>query len=66
PMIITGGLEILSKGSAWINTGTMKVKILPAIYVDNLPKGREGREKLMQMVREQMEEVLNEEGYGSD
>jgi 1-acyl-sn-glycerol-3-phosphate acyltransferase len=66
PMIITGGLQILSKGSAWINTGTMKVKILPAIYVDNLPKGREGREKLMQIVREQMEEVLNQEGYGSD
>ena len=61
PMIITGGLEILSKGSAWINTGTMRVKILPAIYVDDLPRGREGREKLMQIVREQMEEVLNQE-----
>ncbi len=39
----------------------MKVKILPAIYVDDLPSGREGREKLMQIVREQMEEVLNQE-----
>jgi 1-acyl-sn-glycerol-3-phosphate acyltransferase len=63
PMIITGGREILIKGSAWINPGSMKVKILPAISVDDLPKGREGREKLMQIVREQMEEELHHEGY---
>jgi len=63
PMIITGGLDILPKGSAWFKTGTMKVRILPAIHVDDLPKGREGREKLMHIVREQMEEELHHEGY---
>ena len=62
-MVITGGLDILSKGSVWINPGSMKVKILPAIYVDDLPPGREGREKLMRIVREQMEEELKLEGY---
>lgn len=41
----------------------MKIKILPPISVDDLPKGREGREELMQIVRGQMEEVLAVEGY---
>ncbi len=63
PMVITGGAELLSKGSRHPNPGTMKIKILPPISVDDLPKGREGREKLMQIVRAQMEEVLAVEGY---
>jgi len=63
PMVITGGLELLSKGSRHPNSGTMKIKILPPITVDDLPKGREGREKLMRVVRDQMEEVLHQEGY---
>ena len=63
PMVITGGIELLSKGSRHPNPGTMKIKILPPISVDDLPKGREGREELMRIVREQMEEVLAVEGY---
>jgi len=62
-MVITGGLKLLSKGSRHPNPGTMKIKILPPISVDHLPKGREGREELMAIVREQMEEVLAVEGY---
>lgn len=62
-MVITGGAELLTKGSRHPNPGTMKIKILPPISVDDLPKGREGREKLMHIVREQMEEVLAVEGY---
>lgn len=62
-MVITGGLELLSKGSRHPNPGTMKIKILPPISVDHLPKGREGREELMAIVRKQMEEVLAVEGY---
>ncbi len=62
-MVITGGAELLSKGSRHPNAGTMKIKILPPISVDDLPKGREGREELMQIVRGQMEEVLAVEGY---
>ncbi len=58
PMVIAGGLKLLSKGSRRANPGTMKIRILPPIHVDELPKGREGREMLMKMVREQMEEVL--------
>ena len=61
PMVITGGLELLSKGSRHPNPGTMKIKLLPAINVDGLPKGREGREELMHIVREQMQEVLDHE-----
>jgi len=63
PMVITGGLKLLSKGSRHPNSGMMKIKILPPISVDDLPKGREGREKLMHIVREQMEEELHHEGY---
>ncbi len=62
-MVITGGHELLSKGSRHPNPGTMKIKILPPISVDHLPKGREGREELMAIVRKQMEEVLAVEGY---
>lgn len=62
-MVITGGIELLSKGSRHPNPGTMKIKILPPISVDEMPKGREGREELMQIVRKQMEDVLVVEGY---
>jgi len=62
-MVITGGAELLSKGSRHPNPGIMKIKLLPPIPVDDLPKGREGREKLMHIVRQQMEEVLAVEGY---
>lgn len=62
-MVITGGTELLSKGSRHAIPGTMKIKLLPPISVDDLPKGREGREMLMHTVREQMEEVLAAEGY---
>lgn len=57
-MVITGGAELLSKGSRHPNPGTMKIKLFPPISVDDMPKGREGREELMQIVRNQMEEVL--------
>ena len=59
PMVITGGLEIMSKNSRVLKPGTMKIRILPPIYVDDLPQGREGRDELMRTVRGQMEEVLN-------
>ena len=62
-MVITGGAELLSKGSRHPNPGIMKIKLLSPILVDDLPKGREGREKLMHIVRRQMEEVLAVEGY---
>jgi len=62
-MVITGGAELLSKGSRHPNPGIMKIKLLPPIPVDDLPKGREGREKLMHIVRRQMQEVLAVEGY---
>lgn len=62
-MVITGGAELLSKGSRHPNPGTMKIKILPPISVDEMPKGREGREQLMHIVRKQMEDVLGVEGY---
>lgn len=62
-MVITGGAELLSKGSRHPNPGTMKIKLFPPISVDDMPKGREGREELMQIVRQQMEEVLEAEGY---
>ncbi len=61
PMVITGGLNIKSKGSKILKPGTMKVRILPPINVDDLSPGKEGREQLMRMVRTQMEQVLDEE-----
>ncbi len=60
PMVITGGLNISPRNSWRVHPGTMQVKILPPIYTDDLPSGRVGREELMQIVREQMETVLNE------
>ena len=62
-MVITGGAELLSKGSRHPNPGTMKIKLFPPISVDDMPKGRKGREELMQIVRNQMEVVLEAEGY---
>ncbi len=59
-MVITGGREIRSKGSRWINPTDMSVKIFPPIKVDDLPPGRIGREELMSMVRSQMQGVLDE------
>ena len=65
-MVITGGRRLLSKGSRHPNPGVMKVTLLPPISVDDLPRGREGREQLMHIVREQMQEVLDaEEIYDS-
>ena len=61
PMVITGGLSIMSKGSKVLKPGTMKIRILPPIDVGHLPVGREGREELMRIVRAQMEEVLDRE-----
>jgi 1-acyl-sn-glycerol-3-phosphate acyltransferase len=61
PMVITGGLKLKSKDSKVLKQGTMKVEILPAIYIDNLPSGKEGREELMRLVRSQMQEVLDAE-----
>jgi len=62
-MVITGGAELLSKGSRHPHPGPMKIGLLPPISVDDMPKGRKGREELMQIVRNQMEEVLEAEGY---
>lgn len=61
PMVITGGLSIMSRGSKVLRPGTMKIRILPPIAVGHLPPGREGREELMRIVRAQMEEVLDRE-----
>ncbi|MCI0482701.1 MAG: 1-acyl-sn-glycerol-3-phosphate acyltransferase [Candidatus Dadabacteria bacterium] len=61
PMVITGGLDIMPRGSKVLRPGTMKIRILPPIDVGSLPPGREGREELMRMVRSQMEEVLDRE-----
>jgi 1-acyl-sn-glycerol-3-phosphate acyltransferase len=58
PMVITGGLAIMSKGSKIIKPGVMKVRILPPIDASHLRPGREGREELMKTVRDQMERVL--------
>ncbi|MEQ9619486.1 MAG: lysophospholipid acyltransferase family protein [Deltaproteobacteria bacterium] len=60
PMVITGGLQIMPKDSRVLKPGTMKIRILPPIHVEDLPPGREGRDELMRTVRNQMEEVLNE------
>ncbi|MFI5322421.1 MAG: lysophospholipid acyltransferase family protein [Thermodesulfobacteriota bacterium] len=61
PMVITGGLAIMSKDSKVIRPGIMKIRILPPIDAPHLPPGREGREALMKMVRDQMERVLDDE-----
>jgi len=65
-MVIQGGLERRSKTSRMVNPGTMHVTIFPPIDVNEMPRGREGREELMRLVRSQMEEVLSKkEGYVS-
>jgi len=61
PMVITGGLDIMPRGSKVLRPGTMKIRILPPIDVRNLPSGRGGREELMRIVRSRMEEVLDRE-----
>ncbi len=61
PMVITGGLDIMPRGSKVLRPGTMKIRILPPIDVRNLPSGRAGREELMRIVRSRMEEVLDGE-----
>jgi hypothetical protein len=40
----------------------MKVRILPPVYPGDLPRGKAGREELMRIVRERMEEVIEKEG----
>lgn len=61
PMIITGGYNIKNKKSYKINQGTMKVTILEPIYVDTLEQGRVGREKLEELIRGKMEQVIQKE-----
>ncbi len=58
-MVMQGGLERRSKVSRAFVPGTMKVTIFPPIDVTKLPKGKEGREELIRIVKSQMEEVLN-------
>ncbi|NIS09085.1 MAG: 1-acyl-sn-glycerol-3-phosphate acyltransferase [Candidatus Dadabacteria bacterium] len=60
-MVITGGRFIRPKNSRMFHPGEMKIKIFEPISVDKLGKGREGREKLEKLVREQMESVLREQ-----
>lgn len=60
-MVITGGRDIKPNNSRMFKPGVMKIKFLEPIYVDKLGKGREGREKLEKLVRDQMEAVLKEE-----
>ena len=59
-MVMQGGLERRSKVSRGIVPGTMKVTIFPPIDVTKLPKGKEGREELIRIVKSQMEAVLNQ------
>ena len=61
PMVITGGKEIMSRGSKRINRGDMKIKILPPIDVKHLPPGKEGREMLMEQVRNEMLRALGQD-----
>jgi len=60
-MVMRGGRERRSKVSRGIVPGTMKVTIFPPIDVTKLPKGKEGREELIRIVKSQMEDVLNKE-----
>ena len=60
-MVITGGRDIKPKNSRMFKPGVMKIKFFEPIYVDKLNRGREGREKLEKLVRDQMEAVLKEE-----
>lgn len=60
PMIITGGYNLKVKNSYKINSGTMKVTILEPINLENMGRGRVGREKLESIVRERMINVLKQ------
>ncbi|MCA9810823.1 MAG: 1-acyl-sn-glycerol-3-phosphate acyltransferase, partial [Candidatus Dadabacteria bacterium] len=62
PMVMMGGAKIYAKTSWVVNPGTMKVRILPPVYPGDLPRGKAGREELMRIVRESMEEVIEKEG----
>ena len=61
-MVVEGGLQRRSKASRFVEPGTMRVTIFPPIDVTKLPKGKNGREELMQIVKTQMESVLNKDG----
>lgn len=62
PIVIWGGKNIRSKGSYNFNTNkTILVKILEPVNVDELPKGKEGREKLESVVYEKMSAVIEEQ-----
>jgi|DewCreStandDraft_1066081.scaffolds.fasta_scaffold00062_114 1-acyl-sn-glycerol-3-phosphate acyltransferase len=60
PMVITGGKDIMPKGSLSIRPGTIRIKILPPIDTKKLPAGKEGREELLKLVREAMLGVLDD------
>jgi 1-acyl-sn-glycerol-3-phosphate acyltransferase len=60
-MVITGGRDIKPKKSRMIKPGVMKIRYFEPIYIDKLGKGRQGREKLENLVRDQMQSVLKEE-----
>jgi 1-acyl-sn-glycerol-3-phosphate acyltransferase len=58
PMAILGGKEIMPKGSMKINSGYIKIRILPPINVKSLPSGKIGREELSRLVKEALEEAV--------
>ena len=60
PVVISGGHEIMPKGSLWIDPGSMSMKIFPPIDVKNLSQGRAGREELESLVRDCMLKGLGE------
>ncbi|HEX9666849.1 MAG TPA: lysophospholipid acyltransferase family protein [Thermodesulfobacteriota bacterium] len=60
PVVISGGYEIMPKGSLSIKPGTMSMKIFPAIDVKSLPQGKAGREELESLVRDLMMKGLGE------
>jgi len=60
-MVLSGGKEIMPKGSSMIKPGKMEMKILPPIDVKNLPPGKMGRERLERTVRESMLKALGQE-----
>lgn len=61
PVAISGGHDILPKGSLLIKPGRMSMKIFPPIDVSDLPQGKAGREQLERLVRDCMVEGLG--GY---
>jgi 1-acyl-sn-glycerol-3-phosphate acyltransferase len=60
PVVISGGHEIMPKGSLCIKPGIMTMKIFPPIDVGNLPQGKGGREQLESLVRDCMMKGLGE------